>query len=60
MWQTIEALHNVQHEIGLDSAAVAVEQVIHECDTKLTRYREALEALVARWTTEIQARRAEA
>jgi site-specific DNA recombinase len=39
--------------------------VIHECDAKLTRYREALKAgtdptLVARWTTEIQARRAEA
>ncbi|MEO3849893.1 hypothetical protein ABGB09_20030 [Streptomyces sp. B8F3] len=39
--------------------------MIAECDAKLTRYREALEAgtdpkLVARWTDEVQARRAEA
>jgi site-specific DNA recombinase len=39
--------------------------VISECDTKLARYREALEAgtdptLAARWTAEVQARCAEA
>lgn len=42
--ETIKALHNAQPDISLDSAAVAAEQVIHECDTTLTRYREALEA----------------
>ncbi|MGW4079406.1 hypothetical protein ACWELB_39040 [Streptomyces asiaticus] len=41
------------------------ERVIAECDTKLARYREALEAgtdpkLVAQWTAEVQAHRAEA
>ena len=62
---TIEALHDAQPDIVVAPAAVAAEQVIHECDAKLTRYRAALEAgtdpqLVARWTTEVQARRAEA
>jgi site-specific DNA recombinase len=62
---TIEALHNAQPDHGLDPATVTAQQVIHDCDTKLTRYREALEAgtdptLIAHWTTEIQARRAQA
>lgn len=62
---TIEALHDAQPDIVVAAAAVAAEQVIHDCDAKLTRYRAALEAgtdpqLVARWTTEVQARRAEA
>ncbi len=46
---------------GADEAA----RVVAECDTKLARYRAALEAgtdpkLVAQWTAEVQARRAEA
>jgi site-specific DNA recombinase len=51
---TIEALHDAQPDIVVAPAAVAAEQVIHDCDAKLTRYRAALEAgtdpqLVARW-----------
>ncbi|MCA1674836.1 MAG: recombinase family protein [Actinobacteria bacterium] len=62
---TIEAMYHAQPDIDADPAALAAGQVIKECDEKLTRYREALEAgtdpkLIAAWTTEAQARRAEA
>ena len=62
---TIQALYNAQPDNDNNSAAVTVEHVIQDCDTKLTRYRAALEAgadpqLVTRWITEVQARRAEA
>ncbi len=54
-----------QPDIAPAPGAEDAERVIAECDTKLARYREALEAgtdpkLVAQWTAEVQAHRAEA
>lgn len=56
---------HAQHDPTADPATEAARRIFKECDAKLARYRAALEAgtdpaLVARWTTEIQARRAEA
>lgn len=62
---TITALHDAQPDVDLDPAVRAATRTIEEYDQKLARYRAALEAgtdptLVARWTADVQARRAEA
>ncbi len=62
---TIERMQAAQPDITTAPGAEAAARVIAECDAKLARYREALEAgtdptLVATWTAEVQARRAEA
>ncbi|GAA2110579.1 hypothetical protein GCM10009802_07840 [Streptomyces synnematoformans] len=62
---TIEQMYTAQEELSPAPPVEEAKRVIAECDAKLTRYREALEAgtdpkLVARWTDEVQARRAEA
>ncbi len=58
-------MQRAQPDIAVVPGAEAAARVIAECDAKLSRYREALEAgtdpkLVAIWTAEVQARRAEA
>ncbi len=63
--ETITALCEAQPNLDIDPAIRAAARMIEECDDKLARYRAALEAgtdptLVARWTAEVQARRAEA
>jgi len=54
-----------QPDESADSFRTDVDAIIEECDTKLARYRTALEAgtdpkLVARWTAEVQAEKAQA
>jgi site-specific DNA recombinase len=62
---TIETLARAQDD-GLPAAAVEqARRVIADCDAKLRQHRAALEAgadpaVIARWMTETQARRAEA
>jgi site-specific DNA recombinase len=63
---TIEILVRAQDDDGLTAAAVEqTRRVIADCDAKLRQHRAALEAgadpaVIARWMTETQARRAEA
>ncbi|WP_078857168.1 recombinase family protein [Streptomyces sp. NBRC 109706] len=62
---TIDRMQTAQPDITPAPAAESAARVIADCDAKLARYREALEAgtdpkLVAAWTAEVQARRAEA
>lgn len=62
---TITKMYESQPEPEDDSRLDATNQIVAECDEKLARYRQALEAgtdpvLVATWTAEVQARRAEA
>ncbi|HEU0088614.1 MAG TPA: recombinase family protein [Pseudonocardiaceae bacterium] len=62
---TIHAMYAAQPDIDADPAVLAAGRVVQECDQKLARYRKALEAgtdptLIARWTAEVQAQRAEA
>ncbi|SCG12933.1 Recombinase zinc beta ribbon domain-containing protein [Streptomyces sp. MnatMP-M27] len=63
--ETIALMQAAQPDIAPAPGAQDAERVIAECDTKLARYREALEAgtdpkLVAQWTAEVQAHRAAA
>jgi DNA invertase Pin-like site-specific DNA recombinase len=62
---TITALYEAQPDTQSHPDTTRRDRVIKECDQKLTRYRAALEAgtepaLVARWTAEVQAQRAQA
>lgn len=62
---TIAAMVQSQPDVDTDPAVVAAARMVEECDTKLARYRAALEAgtdpkIVAEWTAEVQARKAEA
>lgn len=61
---TIRAMHEAQPRPEPEPADTA-SQTVAECDAKLARYREALETgtdpqLIAGWTAEVQAQRAEA
>ncbi|WP_199444067.1 recombinase zinc beta ribbon domain-containing protein [Umezawaea beigongshangensis] len=62
---TVDALYRSQPDLEEDPATLDARRVVAECDRKLERHRAALEAgtdprLVARWTAEVSARRAEA
>jgi len=62
---TVEQLFASQPERVADSDDGATAHTIADCDAKLARYREALEAgadpaLVAAWTAEVQAHKAQA
>ncbi len=61
----VDALYRSQPDLEEDPATLDAWRVVAECDQKLERHRAALEAgtdpqLVARWTAEVSARRAEA
>ena len=63
--RTVVAMWEAQVDNPVDPAAARAEQVVQECDTKLARYRAALEAgtdpgLVAGWTAQVQSERAAA
>jgi site-specific DNA recombinase len=63
--RTVEVMVRSQPDSRSDPAATDAARVAAECDTKLARYRAALEAgtdpaLVAMWTAEVQAHRAAA
>lgn len=58
-------MYDAQPDIDADPAVLAASRAVQECDHKLAHYRKAREAalippLVARWTAEVQAQRAEA
>ncbi|MGH3519349.1 MAG: recombinase family protein [Haloechinothrix sp.] len=62
---TIAAMMRSQPDVDTDPAIVAAARMVEECDAKLARYRAALEAgtdptIVAAWTAEVQACKAEA
>ena len=62
---TVNAMWQAQPDDATDPAAARAARVIAKCDTKLARYRAALEASanpapVAGWTTQVQADRAAA
>lgn len=62
---SIEAMYDAQPAEDTDSARAPARGVVAECDRKIARYREALDAgadpvLVTGWIAEVQARRAEA
>lgn len=63
--ETIRTINESQPPTKTEDAADTTSQVVAECDAKLSRYRDALEAgtdpqLIAAWTREVQARKAEA
>ncbi|GAA2447418.1 hypothetical protein GCM10010191_75840 [Actinomadura vinacea] len=63
--QTIADLHEAQENEPVNSLTVRARARIARCDTKLARYRAALEsgtdpATVARWVTEVNAERSAA
>ena len=64
--QTVGALYRAQPATtASDAGAEEAARVVAECDTKLERYRAALEAgtdpvMIASWTAEVQARKAQA
>jgi site-specific DNA recombinase len=63
--ETIEALTASQPDAEVDLDQAAAKAIIADCDAKLARHRQALEAgadpaLVAAWTAEVQARKAQA
>jgi site-specific DNA recombinase len=63
--ESIEAMYDAQPADDRDSARASARGVVAECDRKIARYREALDAgadpvLVTGWIAEVQARRAEA
>ncbi|WP_159044971.1 hypothetical protein [Streptomyces sp. NRRL F-5122] len=63
--ETISLMHTAQSDTAPAPSAKDVSRVVADCDTKLARYRDALEAgadpkVVAGWIAEVQARRAEA
>lgn len=62
---SVEAMYDAQPADRSETDRADVRRVLAECDRKLGRYREALDAgadpvLVAGWIAEVQARRAEA
>lgn len=63
--ETIDALAAAQPYANTDPDRIAADEIVADCDTKLARHRQALEAgadsvLVAAWTAEVQARKAQA
>lgn len=63
--QTLTALVGAQDDHTADQQRDHVHRIVRECDAKLETYRQALEAgtdpaLVAGWTADVQARKAEA
>jgi site-specific DNA recombinase len=62
---TLDALTAAQRDDHAETTADEARRIVQECDTKLATHKRALEAgtdptLVATWTAEVQARRAEA